>query len=265
MKKTNSGRIISKEKTFLEGIIEKEKTASENIDELKEELKETKMLVTTKIKNIPIQKDKYDEEEKEAEEEEEEEEKDEEAVGYSSISRSIQSEKSKSSLSSSIRNEPYSEIYSESYSEPLTDYTSKIDIIFPKEEIINEGYTTDKSMKRINKFITYVSNSICKLNINDEDNEGIGMGTGFLIKIKNNINNKTNYKYFLITCEHVIKREYIESENTEIEINYHSRAIKLKINLDKYERMIRTYEDIIDITLIEILKEDDINENYFLF
>ena len=184
MKKTNSGRIISKEKTFLEGIIEKEKTASENIDELKEELKETKMLVTNKIKNIPIQKDKYDEEEKEAEEEEEE--KDEEPVSSSSISRSIQSKKSKSSLSSSIRNEPYSEIYSESYSEPLTDYTSKIDIIFPKEEIINEGYTTDKSMKRINKFITYVSNSICKLNIdiNDEDKEG--MGTGFLIKIKNN-------------------------------------------------------------------------------
>ena len=155
------------------------------------------------------------------------------------------------------------ELYSDSFSEPFTEYTSKIDIIFPKEEIINEGYTTDKSMKRINKFITYVSNSICKLNIdiNDEDKEG--MGTGFLIKIKNNINNKTNYKYFLITCEHVIKREYIESENTEIEINYHSRAIKLKINLDKYERMIRTYEDIIDITLIEILKEDDINENFF--
>ena len=109
-------------------------------------------------------------------------------------------------------------------------------------------------MKRINKFITYVSNSICKLNIDstNEDNEG----TGFLIKIKNNINDKMNYKYFLITCEHVIKREYIESENTEIEINYHSRTIKLKIKPDKYERMIRTYEDIIDITLIEILKEE---------
>ena len=67
-----------------------------------------------------------------------------------------------------------------------------------------------------------------------------------------------------MTCEHVVKRNFIQDENLQIEVNYDSGFKKFTINLDKYARIIRTYEEIIDLTLIEIVKEDNVNEDFFL-
>ena len=64
--------------------------------------------------------------------------------------------------------------------------------------------------------------------------------------------------------EHVIERKFIQDENIQIEVDYDSGFKKFTINLDKYERIIRTYEEIIDLSLIEIVKEDNVNEDYYL-
>ena len=64
-------------------------------------------------------------------------------------------------------------------------------------------------MKKVDKYTTKVSRSICKINIKTKTQ--IIKGTRFLIKLK--INNNTSYKYFLMTNENVIEREFIQDEN----------------------------------------------------
>ena len=99
-------------------------------------------------------------------------------------------------------------------------------------------------------------NSIVKIQINES------IATGFFMKL--NINNKQYH--FLLTCNHVINEKLI-SEESIFEIFYgkiDKEAIK-KIKLVHSERFIDTFEKPIDITLIEILKNDDIPEDKFLF
>ena len=124
---------------------------------------------------------------------------------------------------------------------------------------IDEAIFKNSPLERANNCFTRVSRSICKTEVGNKN-----QGTGFFIKLK--ANNNENYKYFLMTCEHVIKRELIHNENIEIEIeiNYDSGFKKLRIKLDRYERIIRTFEEIIDLTLIEIIQDDNIGEDYFL-
>ena len=124
----------------------------------------------------------------------------------------------------------------------------------------NETQLKDNPLQLTDNFINIVSRSICKLVIR----KGLKTlnGTGFLIKLK--FNNDKNYKYFLMSNEHVIKRKFIQDENIQIEVDYDSGFKKFTINLDKYERIIRTYEEIIDLSLIEIVKEDNVNEDYYL-
>ena len=124
----------------------------------------------------------------------------------------------------------------------------------------NETQLKDKPLQLTDNFINIVSRSICKLVIKN-GLETIN-GTGFLIKLK--VNNDKNYKYFLMSNEHVIERKFIQDENIQIEVDYDSGFKKFTINLDKYERIIRTYEEIIDLSLIEIVKEDNVNEDYYL-
>ena len=131
-----------------------------------------------------------------------------------------------------------------------------------KEKRRNETILKDNPPKSTNQFINKVSRSICKLEVIRNGNIPVNGGTGFLIKL--NFNNDQNYKYFLMTCEHVVKRNFIQDENLQIEVNYDSGFKKFTINLDKYARIRRTYEEIIDLTLIEIVKEDNVNEDYYL-
>ena len=67
-----------------------------------------------------------------------------------------------------------------------------------------------------------------------------------------------------MTCEHIISNEIIEKNKT-IEIYYDNQKKRIKIKLNKNERIIKNFLDFnIDCTIIEILQNDNINEGYFL-
>ena len=66
----------------------------------------------------------------------------------------------------------------------------------------------------------------------------------------------------MLTNEHVVKSEYIES-NQIIYLYYDCENKYNIIKLNKLERFIKFYEDM-DVTIIEIIKSDRIDEHYFL-
>ena len=97
-----------------------------------------------------------------------------------------------------------------------------------------------------------VNPSICKIQIQNKT------GTGFLIKLY-----KNNRELFcLLSNEHVIKKEYIESKET-IYIYYNYEKNYKLIKLNKSERFIECNEKM-DVTIVEIIKNDNIEDNYFL-
>ncbi len=71
---------------------------------------------------------------------------------------------------------------------------------------------------------------------------------------------------YLLTCNHVISQKEID-EQEEILIFYGkiNQEIKKNIILNKNERFTKTFEDSIDITIIEILRKDSFLEDKFLF
>ena len=96
-----------------------------------------------------------------------------------------------------------------------------------------------------------IGKSICKI-ICPKSN-----GIGFFLKLSKG-NSLTN---FLFTNASLIKNEIIESKE-KITIFYGSKNISIK--LDNNERFIQNYEYLnIDITVIEILNQDNIKEKYF--
>ena len=105
-------------------------------------------------------------------------------------------------------------------------------------------------------------NSITRIEFKDKENDNTDkISTGFFLKI--NINNK-NY-YFLFTCYHSISKKHIDSKII-ISIYYGKAGEESKktIELDSNKRIIQYYEEL-DTTLIQILSEDKISENQFLF
>ena len=108
-----------------------------------------------------------------------------------------------------------------------------------------------------------LSNAIYKSigRIEIKKNEQNKCSTGFFMKI--DINNK-DYNFFL-TCHHSIEEKDVNSKKI---INiYYGKAKKEKkvtIKLDNKERMIKCFEDL-DVTIIEILKNDNIKEDKYLF
>ena len=100
-------------------------------------------------------------------------------------------------------------------------------------------------------------NSIVRINISNKLE-----GTGFFIKFKI----KGKQLNCLLTCIHVINDEYINSKEI-IDIYYGkiNQEIIKKIKLDKSIRFIKTYKEPIDITLIQIIKSDNIPEDKYLF
>ena len=111
----------------------------------------------------------------------------------------------------------------------------------------NEGKTNNVaiSIGILNK----ISNSICKINVPNTE------GTGFLIEILN--------KKYLMSNEHVIEKDFIE-KNGIIKLTFKEDITK-KIILDKNKRFIRDFTDkSIDVTIVEILEEDNIDQNNFL-
>ncbi len=100
--------------------------------------------------------------------------------------------------------------------------------------------------------INEVNPSICKIQIQNKT------GTGFFIKLY-----KNNRELFcLLSNEHVIKKEYIELKET-IYIYYDYEKKYHLIKLNKSERFIE-YNQKMDVTIIEIIKSDNIKDDYFL-
>ena len=123
----------------------------------------------------------------------------------------------------------------------------------------NEGFVLDSKSEELDTCLINASKSVCKLRI--EVNSEIKYGTGFLLRYP------INDKYFncLLSNERIIKEEFIKNKFTmNVSFNYENKSIMIK--LDENERYIRTFKDIgLDIKLVEILKCDDINDDYFLF
>ena len=124
-----------------------------------------------------------------------------------------------------------------------------------KEEKKPEVEIDDSSIHQINSFLYDICPSICKIIFFNK------VGTGFFIKLY-----KANKPIFLLmTNEHIIEKEMIENKQ-EIEVDYDNQKKRIKIILDKNERFIESYNEKlnIDCTIVEILKKDNVNEDFFL-
>ena len=105
-----------------------------------------------------------------------------------------------------------------------------------------------------------IYNSIVNIKLLNSNKEDIN-ATGFFMIIK--INNKE--EKCLLTCKHVISNDDI---NNKIIINLYygekDKEEERKIVLDETKRYIKVFNEDIDVTLIEIVKDDNIPENKYL-
>ena len=122
---------------------------------------------------------------------------------------------------------------------------------------INHTVFKKSKIEEVDIPLNKVLKSICKIKIYDVNGE-YKIGTGFLLKFLK----EEKLFYCLMTNEHVINKEIIES-NIEIEVFYDFEEKQINIDLKWWERFIKCYKNY-DIAIVEILKEDNIEEKYFL-
>ena len=138
-----------------------------------------------------------------------------------------------------------------------------------KEEKFNEVMTENSKLESIKPHLPFIKGSLCLCKIRCPSFPGNfgqrdmyqmknSSGSGFFIKIKNPDNNQ-EFKYFIITCEHVVQKEIIEKDAINIYVDYYYETLTLELILDKYERFIKEYmtEISLDITIIEINPDKD--------
>ena len=111
-------------------------------------------------------------------------------------------------------------------------------------------------MEQFNDIITpdYIKDfgkSLCKIMI------GKAVATGFFMVSKVKFGDKKYKGHFLITNYHVISDDQIDSKQ-KIEIYIESINEKREIQLDKENRLIKSFPKPIDITVIEILETDNL-------
>ena len=149
---------------------------------------------------------------------------------------------------------------------------SKTTNITNKTNITNITNITNKSLYRIKEYmlsisplikidrhISSVSKSICKINIQKASETK--NGTGFLLRFRID----QELFYCLISNEHVISKETIDNKNT-INILYDNEFKSVNIELDQNKRYIKCFTDIdLDVTIVEIIEEDNIFRDYFLY
>ena len=121
----------------------------------------------------------------------------------------------------------------------------------------NENNEKEKSQSTINKINNIVKVSKGTLKIELED----GTGSGFFLKCKRN--NKPFY--CIMTNDHVITSRLILAKKRVI-IKYENEAKELSFYLNKEERIIISFRESadIDVTILEIIPIDKIDESYFL-
>ena len=110
----------------------------------------------------------------------------------------------------------------------------------------------DLSKKLANK----LSKEIFKLSVktNEKEINGIGFILAFPIDLE--------WFYCIVSNEHIISNKAINSKNI-VNISYEK---EISIKLDKSKRYIRSFIDKgLDITVLEIIDEDDISKKYYLY
>ena len=128
-----------------------------------------------------------------------------------------------------------------------------------KNNRIKECMIEISPLVKIDLFISKVSKSICKIKI--ETPLGTKYGTGFLLRFY-------IYReifYCLVSNEHVISKDIINKEDN-IYISYDIEFKTVNIKLAQNKRYIKSFTDIdLDITIVEIIEEDSIFRDYFLY
>ena len=113
--------------------------------------------------------------------------------------------------------------------------------------------------EKIEPYLSNISKSILKIVI--DTRSGKIIEAGFLLKFYIG----QELFYCLISNEHVIKDDIIKNNNIII-IYYDNESKNANIKLKNKKRYIKSFIDIgLDIKVIEILDEDNISKNYFLF
>ena len=157
-----------------------------------------------------------------------------------------------------------------------TEPPKKVETITKKEQIIinepnkpeesieknirvNQSLIESSPFEKIDRNISIVSKSICKIKI--QEKSATKYGTGFLVKYLIH----QEYFYCLMSNEHIITNDIINSNNL-IFISYDSEYKGAGIKIDFSKRYIKSFGDKgFDITVVEILDEDNISKDYFLF
>ena len=117
-----------------------------------------------------------------------------------------------------------------------------------------------KEIKALNIPSSKKSNSICKIKIETQLESKFCVG--FLLKF---IIDQDIF-YCLISNVDDINNDVINNKDNNIYISYDSEIKETKINLDKNKRYIKNFTDInLNIIVIEILDEDNIPKDYFLY
>ena len=102
-----------------------------------------------------------------------------------------------------------------------------------------------------------LSKSICKINI--ETNYETIIGIGYLLKFWI----YQELYYFLISNEHIIKKDIINNNNI---ISLYFNGELITSNLNNKKRYIKSFIDNgFDITVVEILDQDNIYKKYYLY
>ena len=112
----------------------------------------------------------------------------------------------------------------------------------------------EKELNIPKTIIDKLSDTIVRIELNKK------ISTGFFMKINKNHN-------FLLTSAHLISQNNIDSKIT-IKIFYEKdkKELEKELKLDCNKRFIKSFEDKgLDVTLIEIIPEDNIPEDKYLY
>ena len=134
-----------------------------------------------------------------------------------------------------------------SFKEIKTNEAKEISEINKSCERIKEYMLVNSPLIKIDRDISYVSKSICKIKI--ETQIGTIYGSGFLLRFY------IDYEafYCLAFNNHVISKDIINNKEY-IYISYDSEFKSANIKLDKKKRYIKSFTDKdIDLTVVEII------------
>ena len=124
-----------------------------------------------------------------------------------------------------------------------------------KENRRNEVEIDGSTLHSIDSDLLEVCPKICKILHSNKN------GSGFFIRLYLEDNETL---FALMTNEHIITGKMIEDKE-EVEVFYNNQKKRIKIILDKDKRFIKSFKEMkIDCTVVQILPEDNINEDYFL-